>query len=240
MPIEAATYISDLNPSFPTAGDPAGQGDDHLRLLKAVLQNTFPGLSAPGGLLPTGCVIDWYGSVATIPGGFGLCDGTTYDRADGTGTIVSPNCVNKFRLGAGGTFAPGATGGANSNSPSVTIADHVLSQAELPNYNLPITDVGHTHGIVDPGHIHLNAVGTGGFAYSGATGPLGGSSGSTVVTNISVGNMASAVTGVSVAVHTTGITVASGGSGTGHSHSATITDIPTIPAYVALVPIMKL
>lgn len=44
MGLETATYIADLvatNPIGPT--DPKSQGDDHLRLLKSVLQNTFPG-----------------------------------------------------------------------------------------------------------------------------------------------------------------------------------------------------
>lgn len=45
MSLESATYISQLNPSNPTAGDNASQGDDHLRLLKSVLQSTFPNLS---------------------------------------------------------------------------------------------------------------------------------------------------------------------------------------------------
>jgi hypothetical protein len=42
MGLEAATYITDLNTSNPVSGDDTSQGDDHLRLLKAVLQATFP------------------------------------------------------------------------------------------------------------------------------------------------------------------------------------------------------
>src|SRR5215475_3518566 len=43
MTIEAATYIADLQPTNPPATDPRGQGDDHIRLIKTVLQNTFQG-----------------------------------------------------------------------------------------------------------------------------------------------------------------------------------------------------
>ena len=43
MTIETATYINDLQPLQPPAGDPVSQGDDHLRLIKQVLQNTFTG-----------------------------------------------------------------------------------------------------------------------------------------------------------------------------------------------------
>lgn len=42
MALEVATLVSDLVITNPTAGDPAAQGDDHLRLLKSVLQNQFP------------------------------------------------------------------------------------------------------------------------------------------------------------------------------------------------------
>jgi len=42
MGLEAATYVGDLNTSNPVSGDNTSQGDDHLRLLKAVLQTTFP------------------------------------------------------------------------------------------------------------------------------------------------------------------------------------------------------
>lgn len=42
MSVEVATYLDDLVTSNPTASDPVAQGDDHLRLLKTVLQATFP------------------------------------------------------------------------------------------------------------------------------------------------------------------------------------------------------
>lgn len=44
MPIENASSIGELNPAYPTSSDPVKQGDDHIRLLKAVLKNTFANL----------------------------------------------------------------------------------------------------------------------------------------------------------------------------------------------------
>lgn len=38
-------YIDDLNPSYPLGADQKAQGDDHLRLIKRVLKNTFPNIS---------------------------------------------------------------------------------------------------------------------------------------------------------------------------------------------------
>lgn len=46
MPIEPATYIDGLNPSNPPSGDSVGEGDDHLRLIKSALKNTFPNIFA--------------------------------------------------------------------------------------------------------------------------------------------------------------------------------------------------
>lgn len=42
MALETGTTIDELVATNPTASDPAGQGDDHLRLIKAVLKNSFP------------------------------------------------------------------------------------------------------------------------------------------------------------------------------------------------------
>lgn len=44
MGLELATFIGELVPANPLFNDGKVQGDDHLRLLKTTLQNTFPGL----------------------------------------------------------------------------------------------------------------------------------------------------------------------------------------------------
>ncbi len=65
----------------------------------------------------------WYGSIANIPAGYFLCDGT-----NGT-----PDLRNKFVMGAGGTENPDDTGGSNSvtlataNLPSHSHSDGSLS-----------------------------------------------------------------------------------------------------------------
>lgn len=47
MSIEVANVIQDLNAANPPGTDPIAQGDDHIRLLKAVLKTTFPDASQP-------------------------------------------------------------------------------------------------------------------------------------------------------------------------------------------------
>lgn len=45
MGLESATYLNDLVSTNPASSDGKSEGDDHLRLIKAVLQATFPGLA---------------------------------------------------------------------------------------------------------------------------------------------------------------------------------------------------
>lgn len=47
MALETTTVITGLNETNPTTGDPLQQGDDHIRLIKAVLKNCFPNVNAP-------------------------------------------------------------------------------------------------------------------------------------------------------------------------------------------------
>jgi hypothetical protein len=47
MSLEAATYISQLTSTNPLGTDTRAQGDDHIRLIKEVLQATFPNASKP-------------------------------------------------------------------------------------------------------------------------------------------------------------------------------------------------
>lgn len=42
MGLETGTFISDLVVTNPPSGDPTAQGDDHIRLIKTALKNTFP------------------------------------------------------------------------------------------------------------------------------------------------------------------------------------------------------
>jgi hypothetical protein len=45
MSLETGTYISSLNSSNPVTGDAKTEGDDHIRLIKSTLLNTFPSIT---------------------------------------------------------------------------------------------------------------------------------------------------------------------------------------------------
>ena len=234
MGLESASYISQLITSNPPESDPAETAADHLRLVKSVLQNSFPNVTGPviatqsqlntigTGVVPPGAITLWYGTLASIPAGWGLCNGSIYSLLAG-GTITSPNLNQFFVVGAGTGLAPGTTGGSFTSTDAGT----VLTLANLPNYSLTVTDPGHVHTVNDPGHNHgtnyANAGGHGYAAGSSYTFPSTGDVTGWGYTNISLNAVA------------TGITVASGGSGTAHTHTMGI-----LPPYVALAYIMKL
>lgn len=52
MALETGNYIKDLDSANPANSDGKAEGDDHLRLIKKVLKNSFPGLAGPfGGII---------------------------------------------------------------------------------------------------------------------------------------------------------------------------------------------
>jgi len=65
---------------------------------------TTPSVSA----VPAGGIIMWSGSIASIPSGYVLCDGT-----NGT-----PNLKDSFVVGSGATYAVGNTGGFDASATS--------------------------------------------------------------------------------------------------------------------------
>ena len=60
--------------------------------------------SQGGAGVPAGTIWPWYGQLANMPSGFALCNGS-----NGT-----PDLRDRFIVGAGSTYALGATGGANT------------------------------------------------------------------------------------------------------------------------------
>ena len=63
-------------------------------------------------MIPIGGIINWSGSIASIPSNFQLCDGT-----NGT-----PDLNGLFVMGAGSFEAPGSTGGdpTHNHAPTAT------------------------------------------------------------------------------------------------------------------------
>lgn len=134
------------------SGSAAAEGIDHpsgSKVISGPLSQIIEDLhDRVDAAVPTGAIMMWSGSVASIPGGFALCDG-----ANGT-----PDLRNRFIVGAGSTYNPDDTGGASNVA---------LNTAQLP---------GHTHGsgnLAGGGHTHgsgnLNS-GNSGISHSHGSG----------------------------------------------------------------------
>ncbi len=110
--------------------------------------------------LPTGIITLWSGSSASIPAGWLLCDGTN----------STPDLRDRFVVGAGSTYAVGATGG----SANATLVSHT--------HTATVTDPGHTHnlpGSTSSGGTTQTQLGVNATAQNGST--------ATATTGISVG-----------------------------------------------------
>lgn len=236
MGLEVATYINELNVNWPVPTDKIREGDDHLRVIKTALVNSFPNI---GGavelshtalnlipdmvtelrkhLCPRGGIMLWSGSTGTIPSGWVLCDG-----ANGT-----PDLRGRFVIGAGGDYAVGATGGAasantSSTSISLTIQGTALTAAQMPSHeHFVAAFVSNTNTILSSSN------------YLGTHSDDGVTSGNSEYILRSAGTTPPA---------TVGRTSATGGGAT-HTHSVTQTPhshtVNTLPPYYALAYIMK-
>lgn len=63
MTVESASYISDLNSSYPAATDAKSEGDDHLRLIKSAVKATFPNVT--GAVTPTHTELNYVDGVTS-------------------------------------------------------------------------------------------------------------------------------------------------------------------------------
>ncbi len=96
-------------------------------------------------IIPSGVIVMWHGTLATIPSGWALCDGT-----NGT-----PNLTDKFVYGCSPSENPGATGGDSTHSHTVDIPSFTsgLPSAQFQHASgyFAWSAVGdHRHGIDPP------------------------------------------------------------------------------------------
>jgi hypothetical protein len=108
--------------------------------------------AAAAAAFPVGGIILWSGSVASIPSGWALCNGS-----NGT-----PDLRNRFIVGAGSTYAVDATGG----SADAIVVSHTHTATSV------VTDPGHNHTMDSPRQPNGGAIG--GTSNTPATAPAGG------------------------------------------------------------------
>lgn len=140
-----------------------------------VLVSAGTGTPTWGNAFVAGMIMLWSGSSASIPSGWLLCNGSN----------STPDLRNRFVVGAGDTYAVGATGG----SADAVVVSHTHSAT--------VTDSGHTHTQTNNApDVDTGTLTTGGNS-SGSQ-----YSGSTVTSSAAT---QSATTGITVANSTTGV-----------------------------------
>jgi microcystin-dependent protein len=162
MGLESATYLDELVAANPLGTDQRKTIDDHVRLIKAVLQASFKkadGVSTwdtalavdpidvSNGWIPIKGTILYQGDPADLPSNWQLSDGTNGTKDLRDKFIVAGRSWNagtlvwESTLTGASTTSGGASGAASitSGSTVVTIQDHTLTLSEIPS---------HTHFII--------------------------------------------------------------------------------------------
>ena len=153
MPIEpidpTAIKISELDPLSPGPEEFLGEGDDHMRLVKSAVQNTFPDigtgscvLDAPeinqayAALTPLAGLITWWSELSTepFPEGWAPCDGGTYNG------IQTPLIQHMFFRHGTAEEVPGTVSGFNIIE--VSVEPHTLILDEIPSHHHTVAHLG--------------------------------------------------------------------------------------------------
>ena len=161
--------ITFTNPFFGTMPVAATKASvDTVRDSVTALTNTVSGLnnSTLAYVVPSGGIIMWSGSIATIPAGWKLCDGN-----NGT-----PNLTNKFIIGANADVSSVAktivegTATQTGGTKDAIVVDH--SHTLSTNATVSSTNIDHTHGFTS-GQGPFGTTGSGGTgATAGTTGGM--------------------------------------------------------------------
>ena len=152
MGLETATYISQLVDTNPTSSDPVSQGDDHLRLIKEVLQAQFTTLGT-AAVTTTAAELNLLDGVTTLaPEGTAVLSTgeavtTKFLRTDGDGT-------SSWQIPAGTTYTAGdgldltsttfstdlkANGGLDIDSTELSVAQGI-SQYDVAQFATGVVD----------------------------------------------------------------------------------------------------
>lgn len=196
----------------------------HLNLTGVITCTSIDTGAGSGGSVPSGGIIMWSGSIASIPVGWVICDGTN----------STPDLRNRFVVGAGDVYAVAGTGG----SDTVT-----LTTAQLPIHSHPGSGSSgsagshshpasgstgsagsHSHPYTASNDQNAPKDGTGNSVNRGTFGATTGSAGAhSHPVSVSIGSGGS---------HSHPVSVSVGNAGSGNSHE-------NRPPYYALAYIMK-
>lgn len=168
MTVETSTYLSQLNSSYPAAGDPKSEGDDHIRKIKANLLATFPNLTA-AAVTPSTTELNYVAGVTSaIQTQLNAKAPTASPTFTGTVTIPAGASITGFAPLASPTFtgtpaAPTATATDNTTQIATTaMVQSALVAYSGTNLGLPTFSSGDAYKLLT-----LNSTGSG-YVWTGS------------------------------------------------------------------------
>ncbi len=124
MGLETGTYINSLVATNPVFSDPVSAGDDHIRLLKATIKNTFPNIS--GAVTATHTELNFVDGVTSNIQ-------TQIDNIDASGSVTFENINANGDVGAG--------------SDQVAQGNHTHTVANITDLTASATELNYTDGV---------------------------------------------------------------------------------------------
>lgn len=170
MALETGDRIEDLDPTWPTGNDNVSQGDDHIRLVKACIQGSFPNLGSEQVTktaeelnqagTPTGALVMFGGS--TAPSGFLLCNGseqsrtgepdlynvigTSFGDGNGSTTFNLPDMRSRVPGGAGANVLGGVNGKDEHTAADLPRHTHTMGAGGAHSHSLQTSSFQNTSG----------------------------------------------------------------------------------------------
>ncbi len=169
MGLETSTYVDGLNTANPAATDGLAQADDHIRLIKTVLKNTFPNLD--GAVTASVANLNNTTAIPSTLTDLGISDGSN-------GMVLTTDGSGNFSftaLPAGTTDTNYYVNGGSFSGTTLTLQRSGLSSISISGFPQAITDnsqIGNGAGYVTAAAIppaqstNAAAVGTYTFALS--------------------------------------------------------------------------
>ena len=254
MALETATYIDGLVTTNPVgATDPKGQGDDHIRLIKAAIKATFPNITGP--VTKTQAQLN-DAQLITLPTGTKMMFVQTAAPTGWTKDTTHDNKALRVVSGAAGTggtvnfttaFASKSVSGTNTGTAITTANLPSHTHTQQGAFNSGTESVTHFHSLsivsgVENQVFNHTIIGTTAPSGGGAPGNVrvdGSGNNFNQTTGFQNQNHTHTVTGntntqSAFHIHSTTISgeTAATGSGTTHTHTFTGTAIHMAVQYV--------
>lgn len=242
MPLETATYISQLVTTNPANADGLNQADDHMRLIKAALLNTFPNftaaaltstqaaidtavaasaaITARSGTVPAGALMDF--AMATAPAGWLECNGAAVSRTTYAALFTAIGTTHGVGDGSTTFNLPGDRYRVGRTTAAAAVGTLQASQNKSHTHTGSGTtgteSVDHSHAVTGSTGIESNDHTHTYTAPNAASSTTGGGA-FAIVGSVTGGTATSGVT----VNHTHPFSVNSGGRSAAHTHTYSFT-----------------